>query len=280
MQIFCLTHIHSLSLLVPHSLHSPRTTSLFLSPTPLPLYSPHTPSSAHSLLSPSQSCCSPSPPFPTPSPLLYSPHTPSLPVLNPHSYFPPPTPLFSPSPFTFPPILNKTWLHSPTPHPLFQVSRKHLKLTPAQLSELGGHNTALPSGPDGERITKRAWEKTPFTPNTFKHQYAAQQKALSSQQKQLKEQQRLIADLQYLQRQQLLQQQAVQQQLVQQRVAMATDGGVAMTTPSPPLQKHLSRLQAEVTGRETGDVKDLEGIAGSEASVARWCVLMMCKIKP
>ena len=62
----------------------------------------------------------------------------------------------------------------------------------------------------------------------------------------------------------------MQQQLVQQRVAaMATDGTVVTATQPPPLQKHLNRLQAEVAGRETGDVKDLEGIAGSEASFAR-----------
>ena len=47
---------------------------------------------------------------------------------------------------------------------------------------------------------------------------------------------------------------------------MATDGAV-VTATQPPLQKHLNRLQAEVAGKETGDVKDLEGIAGSETSV-------------
>ena len=153
---------------------------------------------------------------------------------------------------------------------LFQVSRKHLKLTKEQLAVLGGRGEGIshlvPSGgSDGGSSTKRAWEKSPFTPSTFEHRYTAQQKALTQQQKQLKEQQRLIADLQYLQRQQLLQQQAVQQQMLQQRVngvAMATGGAVVKATPSP-LQKHLSRLQEEVLGK-TGDVGETQGNEGVE----------------
>ena len=156
------------------------------------------------------------------------------------------------------------------------MSRKHLKLTKEQLAVLHGHGDditqlPLPTGAVEERNTKRAWEKTPFTPSTFEHRYSAQQKALSMQQKQLKEQQRLIADLQYLQRQQLLQQQAEQQQMVQQRVdgvsaiAMATGGAVAKAT-STQLQKHLSRLQEEVAEKETGDVAELQGNAGLETS--------------
>ena len=145
-----------------------------------------------------------------------------------------------------------------------------MKLTKEQLAVLGGRggdiSHLVPSGgSDGGRNTKRAWEKSPFTPSTFEHRYTAQQKALSQQQKQLKEQQRLIADLQYLQRQQLLQQQAVQQQMLQQRVdgvAMATGGTVVKATPAP-LQKHLSRLQEEVLGK-AGDVGEIQRNVGLE----------------
>ena len=48
---------------------------------------------------------------------------------------------------------------------------------------------------------------------------------------------------------------------------MVTDGAVVMATP--PLQKHLNRLQVEVAGRESESPRDVEGIAESDASVAR-----------
>ena len=141
-----------------------------------------------------------------------------------------------------------------------QLNKKHIRLigqgqgdckdsSRSEVSSEGGNDT-----PKGK--SRKPWEKTPFLVNNFENRHNAQQAILENQQKQLKEQQRIIEELQYLQKQQLLQQQVTTQHLL----------GQARSGPAPQfdlekdaqdkekitkLQAHLSKLQKSLM--ETGD---------------------------
>ena len=90
-------------------------------------------------------------------------------------------------------------------------------------------------------------------PDTFKHRHDTQQKILQTQQTQLREQQRLIDDLQYLQRQQLLQQQLVQQQLISEH--LDRDGSACRMSP---MESHLSNVQKAVVNVDTDCVQPMK----------------------
>ncbi|KAK3703294.1 hypothetical protein RRG08_017338 [Elysia crispata] len=98
----------------------------------------------------------------------------------------------------------------------WQVTRRHLNLTKEQIANLGGDLEAE-EGEEGEspphsqveirrRFGTQPWMNRQFIPNSFEHRYTAQQVALKEQQAQIREQRRLIEELQYEQRQQMLRQ--------------------------------------------------------------------------
>lgn len=77
------------------------------------------------------------------------------------------------------------------------------------------------------------------------------------QQNQLKEQQRLIQDLQYLQRQQILHQQLTQQQLMQQAQVKGKmpDAGAGDFDPKH-LQVHIEKMRTELAERGANEVAE------------------------
>ena len=77
-------------------------------------------------------------------------------------------------------------------------------------------------GSNDTGVDSKPWTKAPFTPKTHQNRYAAQQKILSDQQSQIKEQQRLIEELQFSQRQQMLKQDIKTQQLIREQLEKMT----------------------------------------------------------
>ena len=132
-------------------------------------------------------------------------------------------------------------------------------------------------GSNSERASsKRPWEKTPFVVNNLEHRHAAQQQMLEVQQKQIKEQQRLIEDLQYLQKQQLLQQQVTMQEMLKKQLDTLDDKpsktsdtqaqkfGAQNRVPIKPggknrIQKHIEHMKKEVLENSELDI-DLDTV--------------------
>lgn len=137
----------------------------------------------------------------------------------------------------------------------FKVNKKHIKLI-GQGGRDGQDTTRSdPSTADGASEGGQAakgkvkpWEKTPFMVNNLENRHKNQQQILENQQKQLKEQHRIIEELQYLQKQQILHQQVATQQLLGKQVN--AEGQTSET--SAKLQQHLNNLQRQLV--EGGDV--------------------------
>ena len=107
----------------------------------------------------------------------------------------------------------------------------------------------------------RPWEKSPYRVNNMENRHMAQQKILETQQNQIKEQQRLIEDLQYLQRQQLLQQKLTQQQLMSQKTKIEPRpawqdnkpehvNSTRSASDTPHIIEHIGNLQKHLTKHE------------------------------
>ncbi|BFZ25484.1 hypothetical protein BsWGS_28523 [Bradybaena similaris] len=85
----------------------------------------------------------------------------------------------------------------------WQVTRQHLKVTDADLNVQQNHTDAEIR----KKFGTQPWMNRHFVVNNYEHRYTAQQQTLREQQSQIREQRRLIEELQYNQRQQVLRQQ-------------------------------------------------------------------------
>ncbi|XP_074653357.1 coiled-coil domain-containing protein 191-like [Tubulanus polymorphus] len=167
------------------------------------------------------------------------------------------------------------------PREAWQVTRKHVNLSPAEITSMtaNGLPASQGSGDSAESSPshkKKPWEKTPPALSTFENRHQAQQKILKEQQQQLKEQKRLIEELQYLQKQQFLQQQLHQQQLLSKQLTTETqpqslqDIQVLIKNLQKNIQIQEQKLAADDKGQET--VEDLEpGVASSGGETERTC---------
>ncbi|KAK6173528.1 hypothetical protein SNE40_016960 [Patella caerulea] len=119
------------------------------------------------------------------------------------------------------------------PTQAWQVTRKHLNLTNEEIASLGGGDIVAEHSDKSirKRFGTQPWMNTHFVVNNFEHRYTAQQKILSEQQNQLKEQKRLIEELQYTQKNQLLKNQLTEPRnidnLTKEGITPRTDGGGA-----------------------------------------------------
>lgn len=114
---------------------------------------------------------------------------------------------------------------------------------------------------------RKTWEKAPFLVNNFEHRHAAQQRILEMQQKQIKEQQRLIEELQYLQKQQLLQQELLRQEQVKVQLGSNTSGTDSIQNTLTHLQNHIQNLQEQILQHGVGNSSKDSGSPSVETAV-------------
>lgn len=170
-----------------------------------------------------------------------------------------------------------------------QVTRKHLHVIDdlnLETNRQRGHNhgnagsqTTRPDETGSNVVVKAARPKTAFVGNTYEHRHQAQQKILEMQQNQLKEQQRLIQDLQYLQRQQILHQQLTQQQLMQVKGKMPDAKGDGGGFDPKHLQAHVEKMRRELAEHGATEVaKDgTERTASSKSVVDDISITVLIK---
>ncbi|XP_067932465.1 coiled-coil domain-containing protein 191-like [Watersipora subatra] len=112
------------------------------------------------------------------------------------------------------------------PTEAWQITRKHLKLTNKQITDLtdNPHNPGVEQDAFAEATSDISL--TPSThvgvPKSFQNRFNAQQKILQEQQKALKEQKKMIEDLRFKQDRSLLEEQIKQQQVIQQQLEKLT----------------------------------------------------------
>lgn len=106
------------------------------------------------------------------------------------------------------------------PTQAWQVTRKHLNLTPEEIAKLGGGEPMdEQEKPTDLQVRKRfgtqPWMNTKYITNNFENRHKAQEKIIQDQQKRLHEQKRMIEELKFTKQKQLLQQQADTQKEIQ-----------------------------------------------------------------
>ena len=106
------------------------------------------------------------------------------------------------------------------PTQAWQVTKKHLNLTPEEIARLGGGEPMEEQEkPTDLQVRKRfgtqPWMNTKYITNNFENRHKAQEKIIKDQQKQLHEQKRMIEELQFSKQKQTLQQQADTQKEIQ-----------------------------------------------------------------
>ncbi|XP_064599570.1 coiled-coil domain-containing protein 191-like [Liolophura sinensis] len=140
-------------------------------------------------------------------------------------------------------------LNPRVPTQAWQVTRRHLNLSPEEIARLGDERNNLQL--EGEekprkRLGKVPWNIPQMAPNLFENRHKAQQKILEQQQKQLKEQQRLIEELRFNQQNQQLQQQLLQQQQVLQKQLDVITQQPVQVSPSGASNSQVRRKEKDI----------------------------------
>lgn len=103
----------------------------------------------------------------------------------------------------------------------WQVTRRHIDLTAAEMADLGGGEPSCSPEEMNAKILKKygrqPWHKKEIS--TYEHRHATQKKILEEQKKQILEQQRLIEELQFKSTHAELQKQLAEQKLVLQQMS-------------------------------------------------------------
>ncbi|KAJ8034859.1 hypothetical protein HOLleu_21873 [Holothuria leucospilota] len=148
------------------------------------------------------------------------------------------------------------------PKHAWQVTRKHLQLTPEEMVHLGEEDdhlnrnqnqtsvhldlTSIAESDVSLQMKKSA--AVSYKVNNFEHRYANQQKMLMEQRKQLDEQKRLIEDLQAAQREQLIKMQIAD---IQKGVVTGGSSGSQVATGSSIHQQGDSAIASVPTSART-----------------------------
>ncbi|KAL5020473.1 hypothetical protein ScPMuIL_003365 [Solemya velum] len=137
---------------------------------------------------------------------------------------------------------------SRVPREAWQVTRKHLNLTPEEIAQLSGERSEVTDLQVRRRFGTQPWMNRHYEINSFGNRHQAQKKILQDQQKQIKEQQRIIEELQFNQNHQQLQKQLVkQQQILQQLQEQQLSGQPVVLAPQTNVEneeteQHLNNL--------------------------------------